>query len=88
MQTTAQAWLALRPSKPGILLSRQFLPVMLLGRFGGVMADCLPERKTLAATQTWLMIRVVSFDILVAKGRHQAVAYFYAHCHSGTDRRD
>jgi MFS family permease len=60
MQTVAQAWLVLQltgdPFMLGLLSVAQFLPVMVLGLFGGIVADALPKRQTLIATQTSQMI--------------------------------
>ena len=73
MQTTAQAWLVLKltqdsPFALGTVITLQFLPVMLLALFGGVLADRLPKRKTLVVTQTLLMIQAAIFGTLVATG--------------------
>ncbi len=34
----------------------QFLPVLILGLFGGIIADVLPKRRTLVGTQTASML--------------------------------
>lgn len=73
MQTTAQAWLVLKltddsPFALGTVITLQFLPVMLLALFGGVLADRLPKRRTLVVTQTLLMIQAAVFGALVATG--------------------
>ncbi|MGZ6272116.1 MAG: MFS transporter, partial [Candidatus Limnocylindrales bacterium] len=48
MQTVAQGWLVLEmtgdPLALGITAAVQFLPVLLLGLFGGLIADALPKR--------------------------------------------
>lgn len=60
MQTVAQAWLILQltsdPIWLGLLSALQFLPVMVFGLFGGLVADALPKRKTLIGTQTVQML--------------------------------
>jgi MFS family permease len=60
MQTVAQAWLILQltsdPFMLGLLSAAQFMPVMVLGLFGGIVADALPKRQILIATQTSQMI--------------------------------
>ena len=60
MQTVAQAWLVLKltsdPFMLGLLSAAQFLPVLVLGLFGGIVADALPKRYTLIATQTSQML--------------------------------
>jgi len=55
MQVVAQDWLVLQVSggQPfwlGVVSAAQFLPPMVLGLFGGVIADALPKRQTLRAT--------------------------------------
>jgi MFS family permease len=60
MQQVAQGWLVLQlthdPLWLGLVSVAQFGPVILFGLFGGVIADQLPKRKTLIATQTTAML--------------------------------
>ena len=60
MQQVAQGWLVLQlthdPLWLGLVSLAQFGPVIALGLFGGVIADQLPKRKTLMATQSVAMI--------------------------------
>jgi len=60
MQTVAQSWLVLTltgsPFDLGLVAAVQFVPVLLFGLFGGVIADALPKRQTLIGTQTVMMI--------------------------------
>ncbi|MFL5757176.1 MAG: MFS transporter, partial [Chloroflexota bacterium] len=55
MQSVAQAWLILTltgdPFWLGVIAAAQFGPVLVFGLFGGVLADALPKRRTLVATQ-------------------------------------
>jgi MFS family permease len=55
MQQVAQSWLVLQltgdPFLLGLVAAMQFLPVLILGLFGGLIADALPKRPTLIATQ-------------------------------------
>ncbi|MEA2622059.1 MAG: hypothetical protein QOH61_969, partial [Chloroflexota bacterium] len=55
MQTVAQGWLLLQltndPVALGALAATQFMPVLVLGLFGGVVADSVPKRRALVATQ-------------------------------------
>src|SRR5260221_12710953 len=70
MQTTAQAWLVLQITNSAFQVSLvttlQFLPVTLFTLFGGVLADRLPKRQTVTATQTAAMIQAAVFGLLVA----------------------
>ncbi|MEW5992696.1 MAG: MFS transporter [Chloroflexota bacterium] len=60
MQTVAQGWLVLiltgDPFWLGVVAAAQFGPVLVLGLFGGLIADGLPKRRTLVAAQTVAMI--------------------------------
>lgn len=55
MQTTAQAWLVLHLTNSGLALgitaALRFLPMLLLGAWGGVIADRFDRRRMLVATQ-------------------------------------
>lgn len=70
MQTTAQTWLVLRitgsPFALGLITTLQFLPVTIFVLFGGVLADRLPKRPTIIATQTLALIQAAIFGALVS----------------------
>ena len=55
MQQVAQGWLVLQltgdPFALGLVAAAQFTPVLILGLFGGIVADQLPKRRTLIFTQ-------------------------------------
>ena len=55
MQTIAQAWLVLRITGSGvdlgIVTGLQFLPMLLLGPYGGLAADRFDKRRLLSVTQ-------------------------------------
>ena len=40
----------------GVVAAAQFLPVMILGLFAGILADVLPKRQTLLAVQVVMMV--------------------------------
>ena len=56
MQTTAQAWLVLTLTKSatdlGIVVALQTLPVLLLGPYGGVIADRIDKRRFMVLLQS------------------------------------
>jgi MFS family permease len=70
MQQVAQAWLVLSltgdPFMLGLTATAQFLPVLLLGLFGGLVADHLPKRRTLLATQFTAMLLAAILAVLTA----------------------
>lgn len=60
MQSLAQGWLVLQltqdPFVLGVISAVQYLPMMVFGLFGGLIADALPKRATLVGTQTASML--------------------------------
>ena len=70
MQQVAQGWLVLQltndPFLLGVVVAAQFLPVLVLGLFGGIVADVLPKRRTMMATQTTQMLLAFILFGLVA----------------------
>ncbi len=72
MQQVAQAWLILQlthdPLWLGLVAVAQFGPIIVFGLFGGVIADQLPKRKTLLATQTVSMILAFALFGLTVTG--------------------
>ncbi|MFM9166386.1 MAG: MFS transporter [Candidatus Limnocylindrus sp.] len=72
MQSIAQAWyiteLTHEPAWLGIVAAAQFTPVMILGLFGGVLADALPKHRALMGTQISLMVLAALQAALVATG--------------------
>jgi MFS family permease len=73
MQTVAQAWLVLEltgdPFVLGLATAMQFLPVLVFGLFGGLIADALPKRRTLIVTQVVQMALALSLFALTVSGR-------------------
>ena len=72
MQSVAQAWLVLRLTGSGtalgLVIALQFLPVLLFGPFGGVVADRFPKRRLLLVTQTVAMTQALVLGTLVITG--------------------
>src|SRR3989440_12639362 len=72
MQSIGQAWLVLELTHSawllGVVGALQFLPVMLLALFGGVLADRLPKRTVLLFTQSSAMLQAFVLWTLVATG--------------------
>jgi MFS family permease len=70
MQTVSQAYLILFPLhgtgvNVAIATSLQFLPLLLLGPFGGLLADRLDKRKVLYATQGAAGVLALALGVLV-----------------------
>ena len=72
MQTVAQAWLVLKLTGSGTALglvtALQFLPVLLFGPMGGVVADRFDKRRVLYATQTTAGLLALTLGVVVATG--------------------
>ncbi|MDR3557732.1 MAG: MFS transporter [Syntrophobacteraceae bacterium] len=70
MQTVAQSWLVLELSASGMALGAlaafQFLPVLLFGAWGGVLADRFSKRKILYFTQSVSAVLAILLGALVA----------------------
>src|SRR5947209_18874613 len=68
MQTIGQAWLVLQLTHSawllGVVGALQFLPVMLLSLFGGVIADKFPKRTILLFTQSFAMLQPPILSVL------------------------
>jgi MFS family permease len=69
MMTVAQSWLILQltgdPLLLGVVAAIQWLPVLVLGLFGGLIADSLPKRRTMIGTQGFAMLLSTAMAILV-----------------------
>jgi MFS family permease len=72
MQQVAQAWLVLTltndPLWLGVVAAAQFLPVLVFGLFAGVLADNLPKRQTLLATQAIKMGLSITLAVVAFSG--------------------
>ncbi|WP_420492806.1 MFS transporter [Kitasatospora camelliae] len=72
MQRIAQDWLVLSltgsPFAVGVTTAMQFLPMLLLGLWGGVLADRLPKRRLLVATQGAMGLLAAGLAVLTVTG--------------------
>jgi MFS family permease len=75
MQSIGQSWLVLEMTHSAFLLgvvgALQFLPVLFLALFGGVLADRWPKRTVLMCTQSSSMILALVLWVLVFTGTVQ-----------------
>ncbi|MFD9301692.1 MFS transporter [Streptomyces sp. NPDC060048] len=75
MQRIAQDWLVLSltgsASAVGITIALQFLPMLLFGLYGGVLADRLPKRTLLLCTQTAMGLTGIALAALTLAGHVQ-----------------
>ena len=72
MQSVAQAWLVLTltndPLILGVVAAAQWTPVLLLGLFGGLIADTLPKRWTLIVCESTLAALALILGALTLTG--------------------
>ena len=73
MQTTAQAWLVLvlthSATDLGIVVALQTLPTLLLGPYGGLIADRLDKRKLMVGLQILMGVQALILGVLTLTGR-------------------
>jgi MFS family permease len=73
MQTIAQAWLVIQLTDSKVALGTvtmlQFLPITLLVLVAGVIADRVPKRNFIVATQSLAMVQALTLAALVWFGR-------------------
>lgn len=72
MQRIAQDWLVLSltnsPTAVGITTAMQFLPMLLFGLWGGVLADRYPKRRLLLITQSTMGLLAATLTVLTLTG--------------------
>ncbi|HWJ52140.1 MAG TPA: MFS transporter [Propionibacteriaceae bacterium] len=73
MQRVAQDWLVLELSggsalAVGITTGLQFLPMLLLSAYGGLIADRFDKRRILKITQLWLALCAMALGLLAITG--------------------
>ncbi len=75
MQTVGEMWLMVKLTGSGSLVGLtaglQFLPILLFGAWGGLLADRLPKRRVLTYTQLSLMVPALTLFALAASGAAQ-----------------
>ncbi len=75
MQSAAQAWLVLQLTNSGTALgiatALQYLPILFLGPYGGIIADRVSKRKILYFTQSLSGLLAIALGLLVAIGAVQ-----------------
>ncbi len=72
MQMTAQSWLVLTltgsSTALGAIIALQTLPVLLLGPYGGVIADRVDKRRLMVALQSAMGLQALVLGLLTAFG--------------------
>ena len=72
MQTVAAIWVILSLTGSGVAVglttALQFLPMLLIGAWGGLLADRFPKRRLLIATQALMAIPAIGLFAVTATG--------------------
>ena len=72
MQTVAAIWLILTLTDSGVAVglttALQFLPMLLIGAWGGLLADRIPKRRLLITTQALMAIPAIGLFAVTAAG--------------------
>jgi MFS family permease len=72
MQTVAAVWVVLSLTGSGVAVglttALQFLPMLLIGAWGGLLADRIPKRRLLIATQALMAIPALGLFAVTATG--------------------
>jgi MFS family permease len=72
MQMAAQAWLVLTltgsATTLGLIVALQTLPILLLGPYGGVIADRVDKRRTMIFLQAMMGLQALALGILTVTG--------------------
>jgi MFS family permease len=75
MQMTAMGWLVVSltgsSTKLGLVIALQTLPVLLLGPYGGVVADRVDKRRVMVALQTAMGLQALILGLLTVTGTVQ-----------------
>jgi MFS family permease len=93
MQTVALGWLVLRMTNSGfavgVVTALQFLPMLLIGTYGGVIADRLDKRTTLIVTQAGMAVCAAGLAGLTLSGAAELwsiyLLTFLSGCFSAVD---
>ena len=72
MQMVAQSWLVLRLTGSsvdlGLIVALQALPVLLLGPYGGVVADRVDKRRLMIVLQSAMGVQALALGLLTVLG--------------------
>ena len=81
MQTVAEMWLVVQLTGSGVSVGLtaglQFLPILLFGAWGGLLADRMPKRRLLMITQSLMTLPALTLWALTTSG-HVEVWMVYA----------
>ena len=77
MQIVGEMWLMVKLTGSGVSVGLtaglQFLPILLFGAWGGLLADRMPKRTLLTITQLSMAVPALTLFVLPLSGLHRAV---------------
>src|SRR5215204_2601997 len=80
MQMVAEMWVVLTLTGSGVAVgvttALQFLPMLVFGAWGGLIADRVPKRRLLLGTQTLHMLAPLAMFAIALSGDASAIAVF------------
>ena len=80
MQTVAELWLVVTLTNSGIAVglttALQFLPMLLAGAWGGLLADRMPKRRLLIVTQALMALPALALFAITTAGDIQVWMVF------------
>ena len=92
MQTVAEMWLIVQltgsGAAVGLTAGLQFLPILLFGAWGGLLADRLPKRRLLMVTQALMALPALALWALTAAGAVDAAMVYALVLVRGDGQRD
>ena len=72
MQNVAEMWLVVQLTGNGVSVgltaALQFVPIMLFGAWGGLLADRMPKRRLLTLTQSLMAVPALTLWVLTTQG--------------------
>ena len=91
MQTVAEMWLIVQLTGSGVSVGLtaglQFLPILLFGAWGGLLADRLPKRRLLMLTQALMALPALTLWILYASRRGRRSGWSSRSCSCAAGQR-
>ncbi len=92
MQTVAAIWVILTLTDSGVAVglttALQFLPMLLIGAWGGLLADRIPKRRLLITTQALMAIPAIGLFAVTATGVVDALDGLPGGLRDGLGQRD
>ena len=84
MQNVAEMWLVVQLTGSGVSVgltaALQFLPILLFGAWGGLLADRMPKRRLLMVTQSLMALPALALWALTVERRRSRCGWSTRSC--------